>query len=57
MLIGWIAVLCAIVYIAALFGVAWFGDRRAERRGRPTERPGRYSVARSGYFTTWTFLG
>jgi Na+/proline symporter/signal transduction histidine kinase/ActR/RegA family two-component response regulator len=56
-LIGWIAVLCAIVYIAALFGVAWFGDRRAERRGRPKERPGLYALALSVYCTSWTFFG
>jgi Na+/proline symporter/signal transduction histidine kinase/ActR/RegA family two-component response regulator len=54
--IGWIAVASAIVYIAALFGVAWFGDRRAER-GRPKERPLLYALAISVYCTSWTFFG
>lgn len=57
MTIGWIAVFSAIVYIAALFGVAWFGDRRAERRGRPAARPGLYALAISVYCTSWTFFG
>ena len=56
MSIGWIAVASAIVYIAALFGVAWFGDRRAER-GRPKERPLLYALAISVYCTSWTFFG
>jgi len=54
--IGWIAVFSAIVYIAALFGIAWFGDRRAER-GRPKERPLLYALAISVYCTSWTFFG
>jgi Na+/proline symporter/signal transduction histidine kinase len=54
--VGWIAVASAIVYIAALFGVAWFGDRRAER-GRPRERPLLYALAISVYCTSWTFFG
>jgi Na+/proline symporter/signal transduction histidine kinase/CheY-like chemotaxis protein len=54
--IGWIAVVAAIVYIAALFAVAWFGDRRAER-GRPKERPLLYALAISVYCTSWTFFG
>ena len=43
MLIGLSAVLTAIIYIAALFGVAWFGDRRAAR-GKPHERPLLYAL-------------
>ena len=53
---GWIAVLSAIVYIAALFAIAWFGDRRAEV-GRPKERPFLYALALSVYCTSWTFFG
>jgi len=55
-LIGWIAVVAAIVYIAALFGIAWFGDRRAAP-GRPKERPALYALALSVYCTSWTFFG
>jgi Na+/proline symporter/signal transduction histidine kinase len=54
--IGWIAVLSAIIYIAALFGVAWFGDRRAAR-GQQTARPLLYALAISVYCTSWTFFG
>ena len=56
MQLGWIAVLCGVAYIAALFGVAWFGDRRAERGG-PSERPLLYALAISVYCTSWTFFG
>ena len=56
MVIGWIAVLSAIVYIAALFGVAWFGDRRAAR-AQPKARPLLYALAISVYCTSWTFFG
>ena len=55
-MMGWIAVLSAVTYIAALFAVAWFGDRRAER-GRPKERPLLYALAISVYCTSWTFFG
>ncbi len=54
--IGWIAVLSAVAYIAILFGVAWFGDRRAER-SRPKARPLLYALAISVYCTSWTFFG
>ena len=56
MQLGWIAVLCGVVYIAALFGIAWFGDRRADR-GSPSERPLLYALAISVYCTSWTFYG
>ncbi len=56
MLLGLIAVLSAVAYIALLFGIAWFGDRRAER-GRPKERPLLYALALSVYCTSWTFFG
>jgi Na+/proline symporter/CheY-like chemotaxis protein len=55
-MIGWVAILAAIVYIAALFGVAWFGDRRGAR-GRPKQRPLLYALAISVYCTSWTFFG
>lgn len=54
--IGWIAVLSAIAYIAVLFGVAWFGDRRASQ-GPPRPRPLLYALAISVYCTSWTFFG
>ena len=56
MLLGLVAVLSAVAYIALLFGIAWFGDRRAER-GRPKQRPGLYALALSVYCTSWTFFG
>jgi Na+/proline symporter/signal transduction histidine kinase len=55
-MIGWIAVLAAILYIAILFGIAWLGDRwalAAPNRARPTL----YALALSVYCTSWTFFG
>ena len=56
MVVGWVAVASAVIYIAALFAVAWFGDRRAAR-GRKTQRPALYALALSVYCTSWTFFG
>ncbi|HEX2257500.1 MAG TPA: PAS domain-containing hybrid sensor histidine kinase/response regulator [Afifellaceae bacterium] len=55
-MIGWIAVVAAILYIAILFAIAWLGDRwalAAPARARPTV----YALALSVYCTSWTFFG
>ncbi len=56
MQIGWIAVLCAIIYIGILFFVASYGDRAAARAGIKA-RPAIYALALSVYCTSWTFFG
>jgi Na+/proline symporter/anti-sigma regulatory factor (Ser/Thr protein kinase) len=48
----------AIAYVAVLFGVAFFGDRRA-RQGRLgwLQSPITYTLSISIYCTSWTFYG
>ncbi|KQT85775.1 hybrid sensor histidine kinase/response regulator [Aurantimonas sp. Leaf443] len=52
-----IIALSAIIYLLALFGVAWSGDRRAARRGSQAGRPGVYALSLAVYCTSWTFFG
>ena len=54
---GYLAVATALVYVAALFGVAYYGDRRASWQ---TPRPARaavYALTLAVYCTSWTFFG
>lgn len=47
----------SLLYIAILFGIAWFGDRRARTHGASRRRPIIYSLALAIYCTSWTFYG
>lgn len=58
---GWVVIAVSAAYIAALFGVAWYGDRRAEA-GRPLFpalwRSGIFfALTLTVYTTTWSFYG
>jgi len=44
-------------YVAILFAVAYFGDRRARIQGPPARKPWVYSLALCVYCTSWTFYG
>ncbi|MGQ7790867.1 PAS-domain containing protein [Faunimonas sp. B44] len=55
-MLGWVAVLAAVGYIAVLFAIASYGDRAAAR-SRPQARPLLYALALSVYCTSWTFFG
>ncbi|MCB8839293.1 PAS domain-containing hybrid sensor histidine kinase/response regulator [Aurantimonas sp. VKM B-3413] len=50
-------VVTAIVYLLALFAVAWWGDRRAGGRPMRSSKPGVYALSLAVYCTSWTFLG
>ncbi len=53
----WQLVIISALYIATLFGIAWYGDRRAQC-GRPIHNTGFiYSLALAVYCTSWTFYG
>ncbi|OHV13459.1 hybrid sensor histidine kinase/response regulator [Kushneria phosphatilytica] len=54
---GWLLIAISIGYIAALFLIAWWGDRRARLRGPARRRPMVYSLALAVYCTSWTFYG
>jgi Na+/proline symporter/signal transduction histidine kinase len=44
-------------YVAILFAIAYFGDRRARIVGPPARKPWVYSLALCVYCTSWTFYG
>lgn len=53
-----LVLLCSLAYIALLFGVAWWVDRRNQKLGRPTlQHPYVYSLSLAVYCTAWTFYG
>jgi len=44
-------------YVALLFAIAYFGDRKARLAGAPSQKPWVYSLALGVYCTSWTFYG
>lgn len=57
MLQGWALFLISAAYVGLLFGVAYYGDRRAAVAGAPLRKPWTYSLALGVYATSWTFYG
>jgi len=57
MLGSWTLFVISTGYVALLFGVAYFGDRKARLAGAPTRKPWVYSLALGVYCTSWTFYG
>ena len=49
--------LLSAAYVVTLFGVAFWGDRRARQRGNPVRKRWTYSLALAVYCTSWTFYG
>jgi len=47
----------AVAYLALLFAVAYFGERKSIYPGRERLRPYIYSLALGVYCTSWTFFG
>ena len=52
---GWLVVPVSLVYLGALFLIAWYGDR--QRRWLESWRPWIYSLSIAVYCTSWTFFG
>ncbi len=53
----WQLVTISVLYIATLFWIAWYGDRRSHE-GRPIHNTGLvYSLSLAVYCTSWTFYG
>ncbi len=51
-------ILVSLAYVAILFLIAWWGDRRAEQgRGQWFSQPVIYSLSLAVYCTSWTFYG
>jgi Na+/proline symporter/signal transduction histidine kinase len=57
MLQGWALFLVSALYVALLFAVAYWGDRRVARGLTPARKPWVYSLALGVYCTSWTFYG
>ncbi len=53
---GWLIALASIAYLALLFGVAAYGDRRA-LQNRNRARPFVFALSVAVYCTSWTFFG
>ena len=54
---GWVLLLVSVGYVAGLFGLAYFGDRRPLYPNRAWLRPLVYSLALAVYCSSWTFYG
>ena len=57
MIAGWVLLLVSLVYVAALFGLAYYGDRRPLYPNHAWLRPLVYSLALAVYCSSWTFYG
>ena len=57
MLSSWTLFAVSTGYVAVLFAIAYFGDRRARIAGAPARKPWIYSLALCVYCTSWTFYG
>lgn len=52
---GWVIVSVSLLYMGALFAIAWYGDRQP--RWLHKWRPWIYSLSIAVYCTSWTFFG
>ncbi len=52
---GWIVIPVSLLYLVALFMIAWYGDRRSNWLAK--WRPWIYSLSIAVYCTSWTFYG
>src|SRR5258706_2061609 len=57
MLQGWVVVLGSFGYIALLFAIAFYADRRAKAGRSVIASPIIYSLSLAVYATAWTFYG
>ncbi len=57
MLPAWLIVFASLGYVLLLFGVAYYGDRRAARGRTLVANPWIYALSIAVYCTAWTFYG
>ncbi len=57
MLPGLIILSVAMVYLGLLFGIAFYGDRRADQQRSIISNPYVYALSLAVYCTSWTFYG
>jgi Na+/proline symporter/signal transduction histidine kinase len=54
---SWSIIAVALVYVSALFAIAWVGDRTIRLRSGGVGRPLVYALSLAVYCTSWTFFG
>ena len=52
-----VIVLVSLPYLAMLFGVAYFADRRADQGRSIIDSPTVYALSLAFYCTAWTYFG
>ena len=52
-----VVILVSLAYVGLLFGIAWWGDLRAEKGRSLVNSPWVYALSITVYCTTWTFYG
>jgi len=57
MLTGWTVLLISALYLCLLFGIAYYGDKRADEGRSLLKRPYIYALSLAVYCTSWTFYG
>jgi len=57
MLTGWVALVSAMLYLLALFAIAYYGDTRGGFLLQGRARSTVYALTLAVYCTSWTFLG
>lgn len=57
MLQGGVTVLVSFAYIGLLFGIAYYGDKRADEGRSLINNPYIYALSLGAYCTAWTFYG
>jgi PAS domain S-box-containing protein len=57
MLQGWVIVTVSFAYLGMLFGIAYYGDKRADAGRSIIAKPTIYALSLAVYCTTWTFYG
>ncbi len=57
MLQGWVIVAVSFAYLGVLFGIAYYGDKRADAGRSIIANPTIYALSLAVYCTTWTFYG
>ncbi|MFA7431852.1 MAG: sensor histidine kinase [Rhodospirillaceae bacterium] len=54
---SWVILVVSLTYVGTLFGIAWWGDRRAEQGRSLVRNPLVYTLSIAVYCTSWTFYG
>ncbi|HTP96388.1 MAG TPA: histidine kinase dimerization/phospho-acceptor domain-containing protein, partial [Burkholderiales bacterium] len=57
MLQGWVILLASLAYLGILFGIAYYGDHRADTGRSIIANPYIYALSMAVYATSWTYYG